>query len=336
MPKIDYKAAGVDVEAGDSLVDWLTSQKKSSTPWDNRVRSGIGGFASLFDISFPEMKNPQLITCTDGVGTKVQVASYFQDFSTVGQDLVSMCVNDLLCSGGVPLQFLDYYATGKLNLNHAKEFLGGVRRACDEVQCILIGGETAEMPGVYQNDDFDCAGFAVGIVDRDKMWGAHRVQVGDCLIGLSSSGFHSNGFSLLRKVFAADLDQYRQWLLEPTRLYFKAVQKVGDLDIRAAANITGGGIYNIPRVIPQDMAVVLNLWTFPEPFLEVQRRSGLSFLEMVSTLNCGLGFVLIVPPEQASLVHERLREIGQETWDLGVVVQNTPQIQEQISWSKEV
>ena len=199
-----YKKAGVDNEAGDALIDWLQADR-SEVPHKNRIVEGIGGFASLFRIDFPEMKKPCLITCTDGVGTKVKLAAHFERYEGIGQDLVGMCVNDLICTGGRPLLFLDYYATGKLDLKAAQSFLLGLKKACHEADCALVGGETAEMPGVYQEKDFDVAGFAVGIVDEDQRLGPQRVREGDAVIGVSSSGFHSNGYSLLRKVFAEDL-----------------------------------------------------------------------------------------------------------------------------------
>jgi len=319
----DYKKAGVDVEAGDALVDWLTEKSKSTSiqnPHAERIVSGIGGFASLFRIQFPEMKKPCLITCTDGVGTKVKLASYFQDYSTVGQDMVAMCVNDLICTGGDPLLFLDYYATGKLNLDHAKSFLTGVKKACHESDCALVGGETAEMPGVYKGNDFDCVGFALGIVDEEKTWGAHLVQEGDSLLGISSSGFHSNGYSLLRKVFESDLDQHRELLLRPTALYVKVVKALkAKIKIHAAAHITGGGIENIPRVLPADFKMNLQKWTWPEAFIQVQTRTGMSDQQMLTTLNCGVGFVLVLPSAEVPEAQRIITENGFQSWSLGQV-----------------
>ncbi len=210
---IDYKQAGVDVEAGDALVDWLKASAPARWPHQDRLVAGIGGFAALFRADFKELSEPCLVSCTDGVGTKIKVAVHFDSFKEVAQDLVAMCVNDMVCCGATPLFFLDYYASGKLRLPAAKNFLAGVQAACIESNCALIGGETAEMPGVYEGNDFDCAGFSVGVVDRPKALGAHRVQAGMRLLGVSSSGFHSNGFSLLRKVFAQDMDQWREQLL---------------------------------------------------------------------------------------------------------------------------
>lgn len=335
---MDYKSSGVDVEAGDQLVNWLkqeplASEEKSPEYLENqkRVHSGIGGFASLFDVGFSEMKKPLLVTCTDGVGTKVLLASHFQDYSGVGQDLVAMCVNDLLCSGAKPLQFLDYFATGKLEMSQAQEFLKSVQRACLESDCVLIGGETAEMPGVYQGRDFDCAGFAVGVVDQEHVWGAHRVQAGNVLIGLRSSGFHSNGYSLLRKIFAADLESYREQLLSPTRLYVKEMKKLKAKgffnQVCAASHITGGGVHNILRILPPGHGVRLKPWGLTEIYQEVCRRTGQSFYQMAETLNMGLGFVLVVPSNIQDEILSVLNKDGDLAWQIGEVI-----AQEGIQW----
>jgi len=322
---LSYKDAGVDVEAGDQLVDWLAEeasaqQASKSQPHQARIVSGIGGFASLFRIDFPEMKKPCIVTCTDGVGTKVKLASQFQRYKGVGQDLVAMCVNDLICTGGSPLIFLDYYATGELKLAGAKEFLSGVREACHESNCALVGGETAEMPGVYHQGDFDCAGFAVGIVDQDQAWGPHRVQAGDQIVGVSSSGFHSNGYSLLRKVFEKDLDAWADQLLIPTALYVKLTEEVKTkVSVHAAAHITGGGIENIPRVLPSHLKATLKEWEIPTPFLEVQKRTGLSRDELLKTLNSGLGFCFVVSPQDVDLVKQCIQKHGFKAMDVGEV-----------------
>ncbi|MBC7742119.1 MAG: phosphoribosylformylglycinamidine cyclo-ligase [Bdellovibrionaceae bacterium] len=352
---IDYKKSGVDIQAGDDLVSWLQqpaekphpgAHSKSTTSVTpsilkvksdvpdikSRVVSGIGGFAALFDGRFQNMQKPLLISCTDGVGTKVKVASHFGDFSTVGQDLVGMCANDLICTGGTPLFFLDYYAVEKLNLEHAQSFLTSIRNACERSHMVLIGGETAEMPGVYQPGDFDCAGFSVGVVDQEKMWGAHRVQANDVVIGLESSGFHSNGFSLIRKVFAGEFDKYRQWLLEPTRLYVEAALHLkNDFEIHAAAHMTGGGIDNLPRVLPEHLKAVLNKWELPECFREVQKRSGLSDQAMRETFNCGIGLTLIVPAGSELKIIEKLRSLNYPAQVLGKITSRMPE-EAHVSW----
>jgi len=316
---VDYKSSGVDVEAGDSLVDWLAdSENKIKIPHAERIVSGIGGFASIFRAGFPEMKKPCLVTCTDGVGTKVKLAAQYQRLEGIGQDLVAMCVNDLICTGGRPLLFLDYYAAGKLDLPSAKTFLQSVRQACAESDCALVGGETAEMPGVYHDRDFDCAGFAVGVVDEDKTLGAHLVKKGDRLLGISSSGFHSNGFSLLRQVFAADMDQWIDELMRPTALYVKLFKDLQQqCELHALAHITGGGVDNIPRVLPNDLKWNQKNWSWPEGFREVQKRTGLGDEKMLKTLNCGVGLALILPESEANSAKNIILRQGFECFDLG-------------------
>lgn len=218
--------------------------------------------------------------------------------------------------------FLDYYATGKLNLKAAQEFLASVRQACNESDCALIGGETAEMPGVYQDNDFDCAGFAVGIVDEEKTWGPHRVQEGDRLVGVASSGFHSNGFSLLRKVFADDLATHKEVLLTPTALYVRfALDLQNEVQVHAAAHITGGGIENLPRVLPAHLAISIpQLWPMPEVYKEIKTRTQMTDFELLKTFNCGIGFAVIVPQTEVSKVHVLAAKRQFKSFDLGQVL----------------
>ncbi len=291
-------------------------------PHQDKIVSGIGGFAALFRADFSGMKEPCLVSCTDGVGTKVKLAADQGRYHSVAQDMVAMCVNDLICCGADPLFFLDYYATGKLDLRAAKEFLAGVRQACVESHCALIGGETAEMPGVYAGKDFDCAGFSVGVVDRVEAWGAHRVNSGDKLIALPSSGFHSNGYSLLRKVFESDMAKWVDTLLVPTRLYVDVVKSLKSIGgIHAAAHITGGGMENIPRVLSKGQIAVLKPWAMPEPFKEVQRRCGMSWKQMLETLNCGIGLVLAVDGAKSDALIARAKEKGHDAFLLGEILQ---------------
>lgn len=320
---IDYKQAGVDVEAGDALVDWLRSNAPKRWPHQERLVDGIGGFAALFRADFKDMAEPCLVSCTDGVGTKIKLAVRFESYREVAQDLVAMCVNDLVCSGARPLFFLDYYASGKLRLPAAKDFLGGVQDACLASDCALIGGETAEMPGVYEGHDFDCAGFAVGVVDRARALGAHRVQAGMRLLGLGSSGFHSNGFSLLRKVFASDLDSWREELLRPTALYVRVVHAAlasghGE-GLRAVAHITGSGMDNLPRVLPMDTRARVSPWPVPAQFIEVKKRAHLAWHSMLTTLNCGVGMIWVVTPESFDGLRKVVTQEGFSAFDLGVV-----------------
>ncbi len=330
---IDYKKSGVDIQAGDNLVSWLQNPPNNTVTPSNsnflqsdvpdyrkRVISGIGGFAALFDGRFQDMKHPVLVSCTDGVGTKVKLASYFNDYSTVGQDLVAMCANDLICTGGTPLFFLDYYAVGKLEIKAAQEFLTGVKQACESSHMVLIGGETAEMPGVYQAGDFDCAGFSVGVVDKEKMWGPHLVQSGDAVLGLESSGYHSNGYSLIRKVFESDYEQYRHWLLEPTRLYVEAaIVLKKEFEIHAMAHMTGGGIDNLPRVLPEHLKAQVLKWELPECFKEVMKRAKISDQEMRVTFNCGIGLMVVLKAEQAEAAQQRLQQMGYKSHILGTM-----------------
>lgn len=325
---ISYKDAGVDVAAGEALVDWLKQSESSvkasaaSVPHKEKIVSGIGGFAALFRASFQGMKSPCLVSSTDGVGTKVKVAADFGRYEGVGQDLVAMCVNDLVCVGAEPLFFLDYYACSQLDLAAAKAFLSGVKKACHESGCALIGGETAEMPGVYQGKDFDCAGFAVGVVDEEAALGAHRVRPGDRLVGISSSGFHSNGYSLLRQVFASDMKDWSDVLLRPTHLYPSLVREVMKKlgpGLHAVAHITGGGMDNLLRVIPEGTALELSAWDIPEIFLEVKKRARMEWSELLRTLNCGIGMVMVVAQDQLDHVWPVAKAHGFESFDLGIV-----------------
>ncbi len=318
---IDYKQAGVDVEAGDALVDWLKATAPAKWPHQDKLVEGIGGFAALFRADFKEMKEPCLVSCTDGVGTKIKLAVHFESYKEVAQDLVAMCVNDMVCSGAKPLFFLDYYASGRLRLPAAKDFLSGVQAACIASECALIGGETAEMPGVYEGNDFDCAGFAVGVVDRPLVLGKNRVKPGMKLLGVASSGFHSNGFSLLRKVFAEDLDSWREQLLKPTALYVRLVhQAITHGGVQAIAHITGGGMDNLPRILPQGTMARVKPWPVPPAFLEVKRRSGMSWNAMLTTLNCGLGMIWVVDEAEMPSLIKACQAAGHAAFELGDVV----------------
>jgi phosphoribosylformylglycinamidine cyclo-ligase len=266
------------------------------------------------------MKEPLLVSCTDGVGTKVKLCSYFDDYKTVGQDLVAMCVNDLICTGGTPLFFLDYYAVGKLNLQKAQEFLTSVKEACAKSHLVLIGGETAEMPGVYQEGDFDCAGFSVGVVDKEKMWGPHLVKEGDAILGIESSGYHSNGFSLIRKVFDGEYEKFKEWLLKPTELYVEAALLLKkEFNVHAVSHITGGGIENLPRVLPENLKAAVQKWPLPECFKEVQSRAGITDEEMRVTFNCGIGLMVVLPENEAEDANAQLLKLGYKSKRLGKI-----------------
>lgn len=332
MSKFSYRDAGVDVEAGDSLVDWLVESDSEAgseaghsnavkpAPRADQVVSGIGGFAAVFRAQFSHMKKPCLVAATDGIGTKILLAAHAKRYREVAQDLVAMCVNDLVCSGAEPLFFLDYYATSKLEPAAAKEFLSGVRDACHSVNCALIGGETAEMPGVYKPGDFDAAGFSVGVVDEEQMLGPARVAIGDHVIGVSSSGFHSNGFSLLRRIFEEDLETWLETLLTPTALYVNLVLELAKAGrVKAVAHITGGGMENLPRVLPKGTEVKLIDWAWPDAFIEVQDRASLSREEMLKTLNCGVGLAIVCAPSEISIVEAAIAKHGHRAIPLGRV-----------------
>lgn len=315
---LNYQSSGVDIKAGDSLVDWLQSSQKKSHPL---VVDGIGGFASITRLPLQKYKKPLLVSCTDGVGTKAILAAQYKKLDGLGQDLVAMNVNDLICTGGDPYFFLDYWASGKLDLEMTKTFLTSVRNACEKSGCVLIGGETAEMPGLYRGNEFDCAGFATGLVDEDEVWGPQNVKPGSVLWAIESSGFHSNGYSLLRKVFENDMDQWAEKLLTPTALYVETVQhlKKEKIKIQAAAHVTGSGFENILRILPSGTSAELIPYRMPELFQEVQKRTKMTDDEMFVTLNCGVGLVLAVAPEEENKIAEGLKSSGYKNWKLGVV-----------------
>ncbi len=319
---IDYKSAGVDIDKGDQFVDWL-KEDQSVSPHQDKVLDGIGGFASIFRFNFPELKDPCLVSATDGIGTKLKLGIELESYESLGQDLVAMCANDLICTGASPLYFLDYFATSKLDLHQAQSFLKGVRKACHESQMALIGGETAEMPGLYQPKDFDCAGFAVGVVDREKILGPQNVKKGMVALGVSSSGFHSNGYSLVRKLFSTpdDLKKWGDALLTPTHLYIDlALKALKQSSVAAIAHITGGGIHNIARVIPKNLSLELKNWQWPELFKEAQRRAKITDAEMLKTFNCGVGLVFIIDTTEVNSLKSLIQNLGFQSYDLGVLV----------------
>ena len=296
--KINYKSSGVNVNKADSLVSWIKKTNPSS------IESMGNDYAALLSLPFHKYKNPVIASCTDGVGTKVKLASHFGEWEGIGQDLLAMCVNDLLCTGAKPLYFLDYYACGKLDSRQSKSFLKGLFKACKKSSCKLVGGETAELPGLYQKGDMDCAGFAIGIVEKSKILGAHKVKIGDDVIALKSSGFHSNGYSLLRKIYKSqkDLKKQRKVLMEPTRLYTFLSPHIDKIKgLKAIAHITGGGLDNLSRVLPKGMQIQMEPWNIPDCFLDVKKRSNMSWNSLLKTLNCGLGLVLILSKKEEFL-----------------------------------
>lgn len=330
---LSYKDAGVDIEAGDALVERIKSvAKRTRRP---EVMAGLGGFAALCEI--PEgYRQPVLVSGTDGVGTKLRLAMNLQKHDTIGIDLVAMCVNDLVVTGAEPLFFLDYYATGKLNVDVAAAVVSGIGDGCELSGCSLVGGETAEMPGMYEGEDYDLAGFCVGVVEKSEIIDGSKVQAGDTLIALTSSGPHSNGYSLIRKIIDvtnADLTQdcggkpLADALMEPTRIYVKSVLKlIKESQVNAMAHITGGGLTeNIPRVLPDDCKAVIDTksWTFPPVFQWLQRGGNVDIREMYRTFNCGVGMVIAVPASEKDNALNILRAAGENAFVIGSIAKST-------------
>ena len=329
-----YAAAGVDIEAGYKGVQLM--KKHVARTMIPGVVSGIGGFGGLFAPDLSGMKEPVFVSGTDGVGTKIRLAQLLDKHDTIGVDCVAMCVNDIICCGARPLFFLDYIAIGKNEPEKVAAIVSGVAEGCVQSGCALIGGETAEHPGLMKPEDYDLAGFAVGVVDREKIIDGSRVSEGDVLIGLTSSGVHSNGFSLVRKVFdieRADLNtpmdelegkSLGEALLAPTRLYVKAVLALldGGMDLHGASHITGGGFYeNIPRMLPEGLSAFLMGDKLPQlPIFElIQKKGNIPERDMYNTFNMGVGMVLAVPEDQEQKALDILRAAGEDANTIGVV-----------------
>ncbi|MBT3585885.1 MAG: phosphoribosylformylglycinamidine cyclo-ligase [Halobacteriovoraceae bacterium] len=312
-----YKDAGVDIEKGDALVEKIKS--KVSGTYGNRVLSGVGGFACLYKITEERI----LAAGTDGVGTKLMLAKSLNIHNTVGIDLVAMCVNDVLCTGARPLFFMDYLATGKLELETSEKILDGIVEGCKQSEMALIGGETAEMPGMYKNGEYDLAGFSVGEVMREDLIDGSTVKDGDTLIGLASSGFHSNGFSLLRKIVKEEETSLLTDLLTPTKIYWnsiKALFSTPEVKISGLAHITGGGLDNIARINDKfnyNIDKMPSRNDIPEFMNEVFERSKLSNEELYKTFNMGIGMVLVTSTPE--LVSKKLESLGEKFWRIGQV-----------------
>ncbi|HSF95486.1 MAG TPA: phosphoribosylformylglycinamidine cyclo-ligase [Thermohalobaculum sp.] len=331
---LTYKDAGVDIDAGNALVERIKPAAKSTDR--PGVMSGLGGFGGLFDLKAAGYADPVIVAATDGVGTKLRIAIDTGILDTVGIDLVAMCVNDLVCQGAEPLLFLDYFATGKLAVDEAARVIEGIADGCREAGCALIGGETAEMPGMYAAGDFDLAGFAVGAMERGQALPV-ATRAGDVLLGLASSGVHSNGYSLVRRVVS---DSGLAWddpcpfgagtlgeaLLAPTRIYVKpALAAIAAGGVRALAHITGGGLTeNLPRVLDGDTAARIELgsWPLAPVFRWLLDQAGLRDSEALKTLNCGIGMVLVVDPDAVERVTQVLREAGETVFRIGVLTED--------------
>jgi phosphoribosylformylglycinamidine cyclo-ligase len=326
---LSYKDAGVDIDAGDALIERIKPLAKKTMR--EGVLAGIGGFGALFEVP-KRYKEPVLVSGTDGVGTKLKLAFEWNMHDTVGIDLVAMSVNDVLVQGAEPLFFLDYFACGKLDVDTAAAVVGGIARGCELSNCALIGGETAEMPGMYPAGEYDLAGFCVGAVEKSKILTGKDVVAGDVVLGLASSGVHSNGFSLVRKCIeraGADLPAtldgkpFKQALMEPTRLYVKNVlAALAVHPIKALAHITGGGLLeNIPRVLPEGMAahLVKGSWPQTELFAWLQKTAGIDDVEMNRTFNNGIGMVVVIDAANAAACAAMLRAAGETVYEIGMI-----------------
>lgn len=328
-----YKQAGVDIDAGNALVETIKPLAKSTAR--SGSAAGLGGFGALFDLKAAGYSDPLLVATTDGVGTKLKIAIDTGRHETIGIDLVAMCVNDLVVQGAEPLLFLDYYATGKLSVADGRAIIAGIAEGCRQAGCALVGGETAEMPGMYGAGDYDLAGFAVGAVERGQALTGDAVRDGDVVLGLGSTGVHSNGYSLVRKLVAESGLGYETaapWnaettlgeaLLAPTRIYVKStLAAVRSGAVHAMAHITGGGlIENIPRVLPEGLGVTLDAgqWTLPPVFRWLMRQGNIASAEMARTFNVGLGMVVVVDPARAEATAAILRDAGETVQTVGHV-----------------
>ena len=324
MSSLTYKDSGVDITKGNKLIEKIKPIAKSTLR--PGVLNGLGGFGAMFEIPLNKYKNPVLVSGTDGVGTKLMVAEMLNKHDSIGIDLVAMCVNDLIVQGAEPLFFLDYYATGSLNTEIATSVISGIGEGCIRSGCSLIGGETAEMPGMYKGEEYDLAGFCVGIVEKDNIIDGSKVSVGDQIIALGSSGPHSNGYSLIRKVLEKTKPNSEQLeaLLEPTRIYVKSILSLNKSHpIHAISHITGGGLLeNIPRVLPKNLAAKLNSnsWETPEIFNWIQDQGKIDTNEMYRVLNCGVGMIVIVPKESLDDSIKLLNSNGEDSWLIGEIV----------------
>ena len=330
---LNYKSAGVDIAAGNELVERI--KPIAARTRTAGVMAGLGGFGSLFELPQDRYQNPILVSGTDGVGTKLKMAIDLGIHNTVGIDLVAMCVNDIIVQGAEPLFFLDYFATGKLNVDTAAAVIEGIGTGCELAGAALVGGETAEMPGMYADGEYDLAGFCVGIAEKSKVLDGSKVKAGDKLIGIASSGPHSNGYSLIRKIItyshssltdAFDGKTLGEALLEPTRIYVKSLLTLLDkVPVHAFAHITGGGLTeNLPRVLPEELNADIDLksWTFPDIFLWLQKQGNISQADMLTTFNCGIGMIVCVAKEDEKTTVETLQSLGETVFVIGEVVKS--------------
>ena len=330
---LNYKSAGVDIEAGNALVERI--KPIAARTRTAGVMAGLGGFGSLFELPLDRYRQPVLVSGTDGVGTKLKLANELGIHDSIGIDLVAMCVNDIIVQGAEPLFFLDYFATGKLDVDTAAAVVDGIGKGCELAGAALVGGETAEMPGMYADGEYDLAGFCVGIVEKSKVLDGSKVKAGDKLIGIASSGPHSNGYSLIRKIIAhsgSDLkDAFNGGtlgaaLLEPTRIYVKSLLALLDkVPVHALAHITGGGLTeNLPRVLPVGTKANIDLasWEFPPIFKWLQEKGNVSLPDMLVTFNCGIGMIVCVAPEDELTALQTLSQLGEQAFAIGELVES--------------
>jgi len=328
--KLNYQDAGVSIDRGNRLIEQIKSSALSTH--GKGVMGNLGGFGALFDIGAMNYNDPVLVSGTDGVGTKIKLAIAMNQHSTIGIDLVAMCVNDIIVQGASPLFFLDYFACGELDVDTASDVINGIAHGCRLTDCALIGGETAEMPGMYATGEYDLAGFCVGAVERTDVIDGSTVQAGDALIGIASSGPHSNGYSLIRKVLDISSDNLTtefdgktlgQVLLEPTKIYVSAIKQLFQTcEVKTLSHITGGGlIENLPRVIPENVQVVIDThsWTPPRVFEWLQNEGSIKPHEMYRTFNCGVGMVVCVSEKDKDGAINSLESSGETAWEIGKV-----------------
>jgi phosphoribosylformylglycinamidine cyclo-ligase len=329
-----YREAGVNIDAGDEFVDRIKPLVRST--FRPEVLTDLGGFGGLFRLHAKQYEDPVLVSGTDGVGTKLKIAFLMDRHDTVGIDLVAMCVNDIAVSGAEPLFFLDYFATGKLAVDKAQQVVTGIAEGCRQAGCALIGGETAEMPSMYPDGEYDLAGFAVGVVDKPKIIDGKTIKPGDVILGLASSGLHSNGYSLARRVFfdkakltvgatLPELDRpLGEVLLTPTRIYAKQILAlVKEFRIKGIAHITGGGITeNLPRILPQGVRARIDrkAWTVPPIFQAMSRLGSVEREEMFRVFNMGIGMILVVPAQSAAAVLKKAADLEEPGWKIGEIV----------------
>ncbi|MCX5853706.1 MAG: phosphoribosylformylglycinamidine cyclo-ligase [Deltaproteobacteria bacterium] len=330
---LSYKDAGVDIDKANLFVEKIKPLIKLTTR--KEVMGGLGGFGGLFHLDVGKIKKPVLVSSTDGVGTKLKIAQMMEKHDTIGIDLVAMCVNDVIVQGAEPLFFLDYISTGKMDVAKGVQIMEGIVKGCQEAGCALIGGETAEMPGLYQEGDYDLAGFCVGVVEADKIIDGSEIRVGDRIIGIASSGIHSNGFSLARKVLFETgklrIDDHLEGLdhtigielLRPTKIYVKSLLNIiKNFTVRGIVHITGGGFFdNIPRIMPGSCRAVIlkKSWDVPHVFSIIQKMGHIDRTEMLRIFNMGIGMMIIVPGKEAGEIMECLEKLGERSYPMGFI-----------------